>query len=91
MVAVQLPHARCWKQLCDQTLAINHAKPEIGEATLVAPACGVSNHDREQICCKMIEIAAIKRAAQAVPTIAAAHINNQWGLPAKQGIDIDKS
>jgi hypothetical protein len=39
----------------------------------------------------MIEFAAIKRAAQAVPTIAAAYINNQWGLPAKQGIDIDKS
>ena len=37
------------------------------------------------------EFAAIKRAAQAVPTIAAAYINNQWGLPAKQGIDIDKS
>jgi hypothetical protein len=39
----------------------------------------------------MIEIAPIKRAAQAVPAVAAAYINNQWSLPAKQGIDIDKS
>jgi hypothetical protein len=49
MVAVQLPHACRRKELSHQPLAIDHTKPEIGEATLIAPTRGVSNHDRQQI------------------------------------------